>query len=80
MSVIISRNQCAHVLKYFRAYPHTAGDHSPAKLRETFKTSLVTLATSKVRVFYLHAPDRSIPFVDTVREVNELYKEGHLYV
>lgn len=30
----------------------------------------------KVRVFYLHAPDRSVPFEETLREVNELYKEG----
>jgi aflatoxin B1 aldehyde reductase len=29
-----------------------------------------------VDIFYLHAPDRSVPFEDTMREVNEFYKEG----
>ncbi|EJF65791.1 Aldo/keto reductase [Dichomitus squalens LYAD-421 SS1] len=59
-----------------KVYPTQPGVHSPAKLRETFQISLKTLAPLKVRVLYLHAPDRSVPFEDTVREVNELYKEG----
>ncbi|OJT06071.1 Aflatoxin B1 aldehyde reductase member 2 [Trametes pubescens] len=57
-------------------YPASPGDHSPAKLRATFETSLKLLAPLKVRVLYLHAPDRSVPFEDTAREVNELYKQG----
>lgn len=61
-----------------RVLPTNPGDHHPAKLRETFKASLNFLAPHKARVLYLHAPDRSIPFEDTVREVNELYKEGLL--
>lgn len=52
--------------------------HAPPVLRETFQTSLKALAPHKVRVFYLHAPDRSVPFEDTVREVNKMYKEGLL--
>ncbi len=63
----------------FRVYPASPGDHSPAKLRATFETSLKLLAPLKVRVLYLHAPDRSVPFEDTAREVNELYKQGLLY-
>ncbi|KAI1795943.1 Aldo/keto reductase [Ganoderma leucocontextum] len=59
-----------------KVYPTQPGIHSPARLRETFQTSLATLAPLKVRVFYLHAPDRSVPFEDTAREVNELYNEG----
>ena len=52
--------------------------HAPPVLRETFQASLKALAPHKVRVFYLHAPDRSVPFEDTVREVNKMYKEGLL--
>ncbi|KZT11370.1 Aldo/keto reductase [Laetiporus sulphureus 93-53] len=59
-----------------KAYPANPGDHAPAALRATFQTSLKQLAPFKVRVFYLHAPDRSVPFEETLREVNELYKEG----
>ncbi|KAL7283337.1 hypothetical protein ACG7TL_002766 [Trametes sanguinea] len=59
-----------------KVYPNSPGDHAPAKLRATFQTSLKMLAPYKVRVFYLHAPDRSVPFEDTVREVNQMYKEG----
>ncbi|TFK92408.1 Aldo/keto reductase [Polyporus arcularius HHB13444] len=59
-----------------KVYPTKPGDHAPSALRATFQTSLKALAPHKVRVFYLHAPDRSVPFEDTVREVNELYKEG----
>lgn len=27
-------------------------------------------------IFYLHAPDRSVPFAETLEAVNELHKEG----
>jgi aflatoxin B1 aldehyde reductase len=61
-----------------RVYPSNPGDHSPENLRNTFKTSLQKLAPYKVRVFYLHAPDRSVPFEETLEEVNKLYNEGLL--
>lgn len=38
--------------------------------------SLTALRTEDVDIFYLHAADRSVPFVDTLRTVNELYGEG----
>jgi aryl-alcohol dehydrogenase-like predicted oxidoreductase len=58
----------------------TPGDHSPEALRRTFGISLKKLAPLKVRVLYLHAPDRSVPFEDTLREVDKIHKEGLLYV
>lgn len=61
-----------------RVYPFKPGDHSPENLRNTFLTSLKYLKRDKVRVLYLHAPDRSVPFEDTVREINNLYREGKL--
>ncbi|OJA18222.1 hypothetical protein AZE42_06173 [Rhizopogon vesiculosus] len=57
--------------------PINPGDHSPEKLRSIFLMSLQHLKHN-VRVLYLHAPDRSVPFEDTVREINNLYKEGRL--
>ena len=65
-------------MSYLRVYPVTPGDHAPEKVRSTLKTSLEKLSRSKVRVFYLHAPDRSIPFEETLREINALYSEGLL--
>jgi aflatoxin B1 aldehyde reductase len=59
-------------------FPKAPGDHKPKNLRKTFEISLTTLGRDKVRVLYLHAPDRSVPFEDTVEEVNNLYKEGKL--
>ncbi|KAF8344214.1 Aldo/keto reductase [Cantharellus anzutake] len=59
-----------------KVFPFTPGDHKPEKLRETFKASLAALGRSKVRVLYLHAPDHSVPFEETVGEINKLYQEG----
>ncbi|KAJ3966935.1 Aldo/keto reductase [Lentinula raphanica] len=62
-----------------KVYPVKPGDHSPASLRSTFLTSL-ELKRDKVRVLYLHAPDRSTPFEETVAEVNKLYQEGRFEI
>ena len=58
-----------------RVYPNKPGDHLPERLRATFKLSLEKLAPYKARVLYLHAPDRTVPFEDALREVNALYTE-----
>ncbi|KAI0173731.1 NADP-dependent oxidoreductase domain-containing protein [Pestalotiopsis sp. NC0098] len=50
--------------------------HSPDNLRKFLKESLVALKTEKIDLWYLHAPDRSVPFEDTFRAVNDLYQEG----
>ncbi|KAL5394719.1 hypothetical protein PMIN03_013046 [Paraphaeosphaeria minitans] len=50
--------------------------HEPKALREALEESLKQLETDCVNIFYLHAPDRSVPFEKTLETVNELYKEG----
>jgi aflatoxin B1 aldehyde reductase len=57
-------------------YPHEAGQHKPENLRAALETSLKELGTDQVDIFYLHAPDRSVPFSVTLEEVNKLHKEG----
>lgn len=57
-------------------YPHEAGAHKPTVLREKLELSLKELNTNQVDIFYLHAPDRSVPFAETLEAVNELHKEG----
>ncbi|KAB8211328.1 NADP-dependent oxidoreductase domain-containing protein [Aspergillus parasiticus] len=57
-------------------YPHNPGEHKPSVLREKLELSLKELGTNQVDIFYLHAPDRSVPFAETLEEVNKLHKEG----
>lgn len=40
------------------------------------KRSLKALNAKKVNMWYLHGPDRTTPYIDTLHEVNNLYKEG----
>ncbi|MCJ1474407.1 Aflatoxin B1 aldehyde reductase member 2 [Lambiella insularis] len=57
-------------------YPSTPGFHKPEKIREMLTKSLAELKTDCVDIFYLHAPDRSVPFAETLEEVNKLHQEG----
>lgn len=50
--------------------------HRPEDLRKHLQLSLKALNAKKVDMWYLHGPDRTTPFIDTLREVNELYKQG----
>lgn len=57
-------------------YPFAPGQHSPEKLRAANKKSLEELKTNTVDIYYLHAADRSVPFEETLKTVNDLHKEG----
>ncbi|KAJ7861872.1 NADP-dependent oxidoreductase domain-containing protein [Mycena leptocephala] len=59
-----------------KIYPIQPGAHAPENLRRAVKESVKALGPHKINVLYLHVPDRSVPFVDTAREINELHKEG----
>ncbi|CCA69499.1 related to potassium channel beta subunit protein [Serendipita indica DSM 11827] len=50
--------------------------HTPEDLRKTLQASLNALRTDKIELFYLHAPDRSVPWEVTFKAVDDLYKEG----
>lgn len=57
-------------------YPLQPGQHKPEVIKEQLNTSLKELKTDCVDIFYLHAPDRSVPFEETLEALNELHKEG----
>ncbi|KAJ6605366.1 aflatoxin B1-aldehyde reductase [Mycena vulgaris] len=59
-----------------KLYPLAAGDHSAAKLREACDRSLEALNGIKIRVLYLHAPDRATSWLETLQTIDELHKEG----
>jgi aflatoxin B1 aldehyde reductase len=55
-----------------RGYTHSAKD-----VREGLMASLEALKVKQIDLFYLHAPDRKTDFVETLGEVDKLYKEGY---
>ncbi|KAJ5712163.1 Aldo/keto reductase [Penicillium malachiteum] len=57
--------------------PFPTAHHSPKDLRKGLMRSLKALQVPKVHVWYLHSPDRIVPFEDTLREVNKLHQEGY---
>ena len=59
-----------------KAFPTEPGKHKPDVLKGTFNKSLRELGTDCVDIFYLHAPDRSVPFAETLEACNDLFKEG----
>ena len=59
-----------------KCYPLEPGLHKPAAIRQRLETSLAELKTDCVDIFYLHAADRSVPFAETLEEVDKMHKEG----
>lgn len=59
-----------------KCYPHEAGVHKAENLKATLNKSLSELGTKCVDIFYLHAPDRSVPFEETLQACDDLFKEG----
>lgn len=58
-----------------RAYT-LGGPKDPDGLSASLNDSLKALNTSQVDLFYLHAPDRTIPLSETLEAANEEYKLG----
>ena len=56
--------------------PYYRGDHTKAHIKENVAKSLKELGTECVDIFYLHAPDRSVPFQESLEACNELFQEG----
>lgn len=57
--------------------PDVKTTHSPEHLRFALMKSLESLKAEKIDMWYLHAPERSTPYEVTLREVNNLHKEGY---
>ncbi|KAH8817736.1 aflatoxin B1-aldehyde reductase [Flagelloscypha sp. PMI_526] len=59
-----------------KVYPIAPGDHSASKIKEHFAKSVEALNGNKIRVFYLHAPDRTVPWEETLKAINDLHLQG----
>ncbi|KAF7190624.1 Aflatoxin B1 aldehyde reductase member 2 [Pseudocercospora fuligena] len=55
-------------------YPQKPGDNTKANIKKNLEKSLAELGTQQVDLFYLHAPDRSVPFEETLEACNELHQ------
>ncbi|KLO16931.1 Aldo/keto reductase [Schizopora paradoxa] len=51
--------------------------HSPEDLRKFLEQSLKALNTKKLDMWYLHGPDRTVPYEVTMKAINDLHKEGY---
>lgn len=56
-------------------FPRPAGQHSKENIRAALETSLKELGTNCVDIYYLHAADRSVPFAETLSEIDKMHKE-----
>ncbi|KAI1292960.1 hypothetical protein EDD11_008563 [Mortierella claussenii] len=59
-----------------KVWPTVPKAHGSEHLKKTLRESLAALKVKKVDIFYLHAPDYTTPFEETIRAVDELYREG----
>ncbi|KAI9436135.1 aflatoxin B1-aldehyde reductase [Lactarius psammicola] len=73
---IISKLDLKGVFVDTKIWPVNPGDHSAARLKELVQESVTALNGVKIRTLYLHKPDRSVPFAETVGAVDELHKQG----
>ncbi|KZT56053.1 Aldo/keto reductase [Calocera cornea HHB12733] len=51
-------------------------DHTAEGVRNGLEASLKALQADKIDTFYLHGPDRRVPYEETLKAVNDLHKEG----
>ncbi|RFU33357.1 hypothetical protein B7463_g3011, partial [Scytalidium lignicola] len=59
-----------------KLFSRDPGTHKPEAVVAGLETSLKELGTDCVDIFYLHAPDRSVPFAETLEAVDKLHKQG----
>lgn len=59
-----------------KANPWAENGLSPESVKRQLNTSLERLNTSTLDLFYLHAPDLSVPIIDTLSSVAQLHSEG----
>lgn len=49
---------------------------APDAVREQLLTSLESLKTNRVNLFYLHAPDHNVPITDTLNAIHSLHQQN----
>lgn len=83
---LISKTHRVHPAGFGRG--SGSGDLKAASIRQSLLRSIEALgggepelrtrSSKKIRVFYLHAPDRKTPLEESVEAINELHQEDYL--
>ncbi|KAK3814668.1 MAG: NADP-dependent oxidoreductase domain-containing protein [Linnemannia elongata] len=73
---VLSQLPTAHLKISTKVFPFAPGSHNKENLPVQVRESLKALKAEKVDILYLHAPDYSIPYEETVKAIDDLYKEG----
>ncbi|KAF9921271.1 hypothetical protein FBU30_008729 [Linnemannia zychae] len=73
---VLSQLPTSHLKISTKVWPFVPGSHNKENLPKQFRESLVALKADKVDILYLHSPDYSVDYEETVEAINELYKEG----
>ncbi|KAF9116043.1 hypothetical protein BGW39_002841 [Mortierella sp. 14UC] len=73
---VLSQLPTAHLKIATKVFPFGEGEHSKEKLPIQFRESLKALKAEKVDILYLHAPDYATPYEETIKAIDDLYKEG----
>ncbi|KAK3814666.1 MAG: Aldo/keto reductase [Linnemannia elongata] len=74
--VVLSQIPTAHLKISTKAFPFQDGSFNRENLPKQFRESLKALNATKVDILYLHAPDYSVPFEETLKAIDDLHKEG----
>ncbi|KAF9098134.1 hypothetical protein BGX23_006939 [Mortierella sp. AD031] len=74
--VVLSQLPTAHLKISTKVYPMHPGAHNRENLPKQFRESLEALKATKVDILYLHAPDYDTPYEETVKAIDDLYREG----
>lgn len=59
-----------------KANPQAENGLTPQSVKYQINTSLERLDTESIDLFYLHAPDLTVPIIDTLEAVAQLHNEG----
>lgn len=57
-------------------YPSEKHAHAGEVVEQKMNESLKELGTDCVDIWYLHAADRTLPFTEPLKKLNELHKQG----
>ncbi|KAG0283440.1 hypothetical protein BGZ96_012199 [Linnemannia gamsii] len=74
--IVLSQLPTAHLKIATKIYAFTPGSHSKENLPTQFRASLKALNAEKIDVLYLHVPDYDTPYEETLKAIDDLYKEG----
>ncbi|KAE9392441.1 Aldo/keto reductase [Gymnopus androsaceus JB14] len=74
---IDSKTTPPQVQEYARHLSTENIEHTYEDMKKHILRSLKALNTDQLEMWYLHTPDRTIPYDVTMKAVNDLYKEGY---